>query len=359
MQHLFPANYRSGRDRFCTTAAKAGWQVESHLLTARGPGGEALTIDVASTTPEAETTLLLTGGIHGVEGFFSSGVLQAVLARWPELRPAARRVRLVMVYALNPFGFAWVRRTNEDNVDPNRNFLRPGEAYQGCPPAYRKLHNWLNPQAPPARWESFRVRAGLALLRHGMPALKQIVAGGQYEFPRGLFYGGAEPTQTMKILQENLPQWLHGSRRVLHFDFHTGLGRWATYKLLLDQDAPRRRQWLERHFGRDSVSSCDPHGVAYQAQGDIGRWCASRFPQIDYTYLCAEFGTYAPLSVIGGLRLENQTHHWCPPDAPVTLAAKRRLQELFCPQSPDWRKRVVEHGLTLVQQGMQALVEPA
>jgi hypothetical protein len=184
-----------------------------------------------------------------------------------------------------------------------------------------------------------------------MPALKQIVAGGQYEFPQGLFYGGAEPSQTMKILHENLPRWLGNARRVLHFDFHTGLGRWGTYKLLVEQ----RTEWLERHFGRKNLVTCDPHEVAYQAQGDIGRWCVARFPEIEYTYLCAEFGTYAPLRVVAGLRTENQAHHWCPPDSPATRAAKRHLRELFCPQSPTWRRRVVEQSLTFVERGLQAL----
>ena len=32
-------------------------------------------------------------------------------------------VAIVLVHALNPFGFAWRRRWNENNVDLNRNFL--------------------------------------------------------------------------------------------------------------------------------------------------------------------------------------------------------------------------------------------
>ena len=36
--------------------------------------------------------------------------------------PASGRPTLVFVHALNPYGFSWVRRVNEDNVDLNRNF---------------------------------------------------------------------------------------------------------------------------------------------------------------------------------------------------------------------------------------------
>ena len=36
---------------------------------------------------------------------------------------------LVLVHVLNPYGMAWLRRTNENNVDLNRNFLLDGGAY--------------------------------------------------------------------------------------------------------------------------------------------------------------------------------------------------------------------------------------
>ena len=34
------------------------------------------------------------------------------------------------------------------------------------------------------------LKAALLIRRYGMSALKQTVAGGQYEFPQGLFFGG-------------------------------------------------------------------------------------------------------------------------------------------------------------------------
>lgn len=357
----FPTNYLTARERFCTAADELRWQVEKHPIAARGPSGEELTVDVASSTADpSATTLLVTGGIHGVESFFSSAVQIAALLRWPELRGKARRLRIVMVHALNPYGFAWVRRTNEDNVDPNRNFLHAGEPYAGCPPAYRKLHGWLNPGRRAGRWESFHVRAALALVRHGMPALKQSIAGGQYEFPQGLFYGGAGPTQTMKILQANLPRWLHGARRVLHIDLHTGLGRWGTYKFLVDDPVhARQSRWLADVFGRRHIATTDPRGLGYVTRGDIGQWCSARFPEVDYTYLCAEFGTYAPVHIVAGLRAENRAHHWSQPDEPDTIRAKSRLQELFCPQSPEWRRRVTDQSLNVIKTALRALEEPA
>ena len=51
----------------------------------------------------------------------------------------------MFVHAVNPFGYAHGRRFDETNVDPNRNFLLPGQEYAGCPPTYRQVEAALNP----------------------------------------------------------------------------------------------------------------------------------------------------------------------------------------------------------------------
>ncbi len=60
-------------------------------------------------------------GLHGVEGFFGSAVQLACLEHW--LSAEAPSVKYVFLHGLNPYGFAWRRRFDENNVDPNRNFL--------------------------------------------------------------------------------------------------------------------------------------------------------------------------------------------------------------------------------------------
>ena len=109
----------------------------------------------------------------------------------------------------------------------------PGERYEGSHADYARLDALLNPRRPPSRWEPFTLKSLWTIARHGMSTLRQAVAGGQYEFPRGLFFGGAAPSRTHEILRENLGRWLQGSRSVVHLDFHTGLGPKAGRKLLI------------------------------------------------------------------------------------------------------------------------------
>ncbi|MFT7599488.1 MAG: hypothetical protein ACI8TP_002421 [Acidimicrobiales bacterium] len=66
--------------------------------------------------------MALFSAIHGVEGYGGSA-LQSQLLEGLGSAGWTSPTRLVVVHALNPVGFSWVRRVNEDNVDLNRNFI--------------------------------------------------------------------------------------------------------------------------------------------------------------------------------------------------------------------------------------------
>src|SRR5258708_7867475 len=195
-------------------------------------------------------------------------------------------VRLVFLHALNPWGYAWGRRVDADNVDPNRNFLRPDEEFCGCADGYRYFDALLNPRTPPGRFDSFVPRAWLAVLRHGVPALRQALAGGQYDYPKGIFFGGHGPTATHLALRERLRGWIGPAADVVHLDFHTGLGRWAEYKLLLDAPVTGlQRDRLDRWFGPGTHEEDDPRKMSYLPRGGFGPWCVAQGFAPDYLYM--------------------------------------------------------------------------
>ena len=93
---------------------------------------------------------------------------------------------IVIVHVLNPYGMAWLRRVNENNVDLNRNFRAANDNGVDLESDYLKLDSFLNPQSPP-RFDLFYVQAIWLMLKYGMPALRQAVAGGQFIRAKGLF----------------------------------------------------------------------------------------------------------------------------------------------------------------------------
>lgn len=358
MSRYFSQDYVEAQSRFREGATKLGFSLESHSIGVQGPDGNDLEFDVAcSTGGDPSRVIVLSSGVHGVEGYFGSAVQMAMLEQWTQAGMPSAKV--VMLHGLNAYGFAWSRRFNEENIDPNRNFLLPGEAFSGSPPGYAELDSFLNPKRPPFSFEPFKVKAAWLIMQHGMKKLRSAIATGQYDYPQGLFFGGQGPSRMQSILQQHMPRWLEGSEQVIHLDFHTGLGDWATWKLLIDYKlTDLQRETLTQCFGPESFEANDDSDIAYDARGGFGQWCVAQKYAQHYLFACAEFGTYPAVKVLAGLRAENQAHHWGRAEDTSTRKAKQRLKNLFCPESPQWRETVVQESLKLIHQALGNLDAP-
>lgn len=353
----FSPDYGAARARFRAAAHALGARLEAHPIDQAGPDGEPLTLDVAILgSAEPSRAVVISSGLHGVEGFFGSAVqaalMEDVLGGWSPPPDGA----LILLHALNPYGFAWLRRVNENNVDLNRNFLRDGEAYTGSPAGYAELDPFLNTPTAPGRLDRvlFLPRAGLKLARHGMAALKNSVAGGQYDFPRGVFYGGPELQRSGRILDAELPRWVGQARRVVHIDFHTGLGARGDYKLFVDHawGSPGAAR-LGAAFGEGVVEPWEPErGTSYAIRGGLGTWCKARLPHVDYDVLACEFGTVHVLRVIQALQEENRATWWGGTGHPSLAPARERLRDTFAPPERTWRDEVVPRGLQVARQAI-------
>jgi hypothetical protein len=355
MTYFFP-DYFTARSRWRSAADRLGCRMESHQIDAVSPINANLTIDVAMLgNPLAHQVVVISGGLHGVEGLFGAAVQLALLEQYLADYRLPSDLAIVMIHTLNPFGCAWYRRWNEDNIDLNRNFLLADEAYRGSPLAYPQLDSFLNPQSPPSKLEPFLLKSLGLIFRYGMSTLKNTLPVGQYEFPQGLFFGGNAPSQTQRILQAHLPRWLGLAARVIHLDLHTGLGKWGTYQLFAEVtgDSPRC-QWLEQKFGKDSILTLDRGDLVYQPHGTFGQWCQTSFPNLTYDFLLAEFGTYSMLRVLKALRAENRAHWWGQPDDKSYQWAKQELLEVFVPQNQRWRNSVLKQGVDLCLTGINA-----
>lgn len=367
----FSPDYFSARSRWREAAAKLNCRLEAHEIEAAAPIGDSpearlrqrLTIDVAILgNPWARKALVISSGLHGVEGLFGSAVQLALFDRCLNDNRLPSDLAIVSIHMLNPFGCAWYRRPNEDNIDLNRNFPIDDEVYQGCPVHYPDLDSFLNPPSPPTKFEPFIAKSLGIISRYGMPALKNTLPVGQYEYPQGLFFGGKEPSQTYRILTAHLRRWLGLAQHVLHLDLHSGLGKWGNYQLFAETASDSRRYlWLLDRFDRaasgneNRLLATDSEDLAYRPRGTFGRWCQAACPDLTYDFLLAEFGTYSMLRVLKALRAENRAYWWGDAADAASQWAKQELVEVFIPKSPHWRKLVVDRGLALCLQAIDVL----
>jgi hypothetical protein len=119
---FFSDDYFEARTRFIRFAALAG--AETFSFKEVSPG---VATDVAVIAGHPAKFLIHISGTHGTEGYTGSAIQSAWLLRQSR-GDAANQSQIdaptvVLVHALNAFGFANNRRVDEGNVDLNRNFL--------------------------------------------------------------------------------------------------------------------------------------------------------------------------------------------------------------------------------------------
>lgn len=335
----FSPDYATARTRFRAAAEHRDARLFTLPLAVRGPRGETLTTDIAWLgAPHASHVLLHTSGLHGVEAYAGSAVQLALLDD-PQALPAA--TAMVLVHVLNPYGMAWVRRANENNVDLNRNFEPDDERQSDAHPVYARLDRLLNPRTPPQR-DAFILRALLQVLRHGRQALQQAVAQGQYAYPQGLFYGGARMEPGPRQFMAWLALHLNSANTVLAVDLHTGLGARGA-DTLLTEAADRAPANLANALGAPLVDARGDDPSAYVVRGGLAAALARALAHAQVHAITQEFGTEPMLRVIAALRTENRWHFHG--DGGVNHPAKRELKERLCPAAADWRRGVIQRGV--------------
>ena len=337
-------DYPTARARFLEAAAGSGARVAHHRFPQEGPQGEELAIDVAWIGPEdADRVVLIVSGTHGVEGYAGS----YCQSRWLEEagEPALTDgLALVFVHAFNPYGFAWVRRVNEDNVDINRNF-----ADLAHPPS-NDGYDELADAVAPEQWsdDARQFTDGVILEwmdRHGYAAVQAAISGGQYRHPLGLFYGGTEPTRSHRVMRELVETRLGGARRIAMLDLHTGLGEWGEVELIThEQPGTAGYDRAVAWWGERVASNGDGVGESVSAELN-GEWMAAAqqwLAPAEVTAVALEWGTIDSISVLQALRADNWLHTRADPTGPEAPAIKDDLRAAFAPNDADWVARVYD-----------------
>ena len=210
---------------------------------------------------------------------------------------------------------------------------------------------------PRARFGFWTARMLMLALRHGTSSFWETLPVGQYDYPDWLFFGGAAPTNRRRHCRSFCPPCSTRPTKSPILDFHTGLGRWAEGELLVSEsEGLENCEWWREHFGGDMVTEVKSFTRSYEVRGGFGPWLRALFPQCEYRYATAEFGTYSAMRVIGALADESRWHGEIGYGA-TDHPSRQRLAETFVPPSRSWRTKTLQTGLELVRQAASAAVE--
>ena len=181
----FRPDYAACREHFLNLSNVLGGELMRAINPASGPDGLELSTDFLRLGPtDAERALILVSGTHGAEGFAGSAIQCAWLAAHGGQLPD--NLAVVMVHGLNAFGFAHLRRVNENNVDLNRNFI-DHEADHPHNDGYAKVAHFLavNRLDGPEREAADKELLRLGVEMGHMNIMRAI--GGQYDDAEGMF----------------------------------------------------------------------------------------------------------------------------------------------------------------------------
>jgi hypothetical protein len=357
----FAATYAEARHRFREAATARGLDVIARVHPhAVGARGEELAIDVALLgDPDAPALLVLLSGMHGVEGFCGSGCQVALLG--DETVIAAVRqsgAAVLLVHAVNPYGFSHLRRANEDNIDVNRNF-RDFATPPAPNAAYASVHSFVVPPTwPPAADNSALIDDYVA--RYGAARLQAAVSSGQAEFPDGLFYAGRAPAWSNTTLRGLLREHGRACQRLGWIDFHTGLGPWGHGEKIYSgpDDAPmiaRARAW----YGCDVTSYYDGTSTSAALDGVSFHAALDACPHAEFTGIGLEFGTQSSRDVFEALRAEQWLANHPDTGEPLRGAIKRRMRDAFHDDRVEWKMMVYGQARVATLQALRALAQRA
>ncbi len=329
------ATYADARTEFLTAAASANARVVHYPHQRRGPWGEELAVDVAELGPaEATHVVMVVSATHGVEGYCGSALQRHWLQHFADER--AESVRVVMIHALNPFGFAWVRRVNEDNVDLNRNFIDWTQ-----PPPVNAYYADIADLLVPATWDAdaqARTLTGLLEVagRVGLDRMQEIVSGGQFADPTGVFYGGTGPVWSHRWLRTWCADNLTAAAQVIIIDLHTGLGPWGHGELIGSEPSTSAAHQRAVALWGDVTSMVDGNSVSANLVGDWQAVTATLAPHAEVTATTIEYGTVDTLTVLQALRADAWLHSHGDPNGPDAPAVRAQIRAAFADDDPAW-----------------------
>ena len=347
--NFFSPDYNTARKRFLEQTSLKKIEVHNLYLDMSGPFGEELAIDIAWIGSKDPSHIILhTSGLHGVEGFAGSAIQLSLLKDKINL---PKNTAVIFGHIINPFGMAWCRRVNEENVDLNRNFLIKKEEYNGESSGYKELSSFLNPLTLPNKLEPFLFKSLYYIITKGFSNLKQAIAAGQYERPSGLFYGGKKIQRSIKLFSrhlEHLLKPLNKLKSITAIDIHTGLGPSKRDTLFLNKNIDSKLlEVIKKHSNRIKMLNSDD--VPYKFHGGFLNGLENKYQDLCFNSIYQEFGTIGPLKVLKKLKHENQWTFYKENDPIIQLNhwSRKQLLKAFNPENENWKMKILNRGKLL------------
>ncbi len=338
----FSATYPEARHKFLEACEALDLAVEHDVHPERGRHGEELATDVVRIgSADASHVFFTMSATHGVEGFCGSGVQVGAL-RSGLYDDLPDHVAVVLIHAINPHGFSWLRRVTHENVDLNRNHLDHDAPYP-LNAGYETLRDAICPR----QWTEEAQAAARATLdayaeEHGAMALQAAISGGQYSDPTGVFFGGNATTWSARTLASVISRHAGSARHVGFIDYHTGLGPYGYGELIsAHRDKGPGHDRLMAWLNADEITSIDDGTSTSAPLTGLNSLCIEgAAARASLTMVTLEYGTVPVHEVLDSLRADCWLHNHGDLDNSQGRAIKAEIRRCFYPDADDWKNMI-------------------
>lgn len=354
----FSTSYEEARHKFKQTVKKHCLNCKEESFRVPGQIDNNLWVDAAINHPEQRKNLIiLVSGVHGPEGFAGNAAQILFLKKykkWP------LGTGLLLIHGVNPFGMKYGRRVSENNVNLNRNLSLDKKIFTQQNQNYLELAHLFNPKVAVINPWSERAGRNARLLTHisskqqGLGLLLKGYILGQYEYSKGIEFGGKdwEPQSIwlMNLLKENIQLY----ENILLLDLHTGVGKKDHVSFLTGSDQPASslaliKKWLPTKMKGFELISSDQKRF-YESKGDLSDFIFEISKQEQkIASLTVEFGTrgsgvFSILKGFQGVIQENQGWHYGYKNKKIKNSIEHTFKTFFNPPSKKWQRNVIEHS---------------
>lgn len=362
MKNIFYNSYEESKKAFIERYDDIRKRWSNATLTQKNvvDNDENLTINTiqCDALTKKQNLIIITTGLHGIEGYVGSAMIQKFMDnQFYALNPA--NTGLAVVHPINPWGMKHFRRVNENNIDLNRNFIDDFETFNNSINIhYTKINDILNPDrkvkskvVENIRFLSFLIKS---IIRIGADNLKIAFSLGQYQYPKGVYYGGKSIQTATDYIINLLNKSFQDYSKIVFIDIHTGYGPRYQMSIVNSKYEEAGSQQMEKNFDYPLIQKANPEEF-YSIEGDITDYSykliKEKFDVDDY-YACAfEFGTIGD-SLINGIKsikaIKNENtfyHHNLQEgftDKSIEKWVKDDFLDLFYPSQEKWREKAIQ-----------------
>lgn len=342
----YPKSYQDAKDKLdqkMDQLVQKGYHVtkQEHKISS------IYTIDKFAISRKKNTTnrIVFTTGLHGIEGYIGHA---SVITFIDEILPhVSDDCDIVIYHPLNPFGMDHNRRTNEHNVDLNRNFFESGSLSKNH--GYEQALSFFQPQLYKSKFHANRLfyqHVMRLITTYGKDTMKETTMKGQTILPTGISFQGTSHEPTTTYMLEEIPNLITDPSTVVWIDIHSGYGPRYQMSIVNSKHEKKQTKALQDALSYPRILGLHTEDF-YDTIGDMIEmiYTLHKDHELHNTLYaaCYEFGTLGDsflkqLESLKTLLFENASYH-LDQDGSFDSFAGRLMNKLFLPPADDYRHK--------------------